>query len=154
MKQMMLLAAALTAIPIAAIAQTGVTPDQIVAARQSAYWLSAANFAQMKAQADAGADVHGLVFPARQLARWQRPCRACSRLEPICRPVMPCRPCGATVRASRPERRLMPPPPRRWRKRRKPAIARPFSPNGPRFGRPVQIATTPIGGRIRTGLKA
>src|SRR5580765_3883969 len=70
MKQMMLLAAALTAIPIAAIAQPGVTPEQIVAARQSAYWLSAANFAQMKAQADAGAAVHGLVFAARQLARW------------------------------------------------------------------------------------
>ena len=72
MKRIMLLAAALVAIPIAAIAQTGLTPEQIVAARQSAYILSGANFAQMKAQADAGADVHTLVFPARALARWAR----------------------------------------------------------------------------------
>jgi cytochrome c556 len=70
MKQMFLLAAALVAIPIAAVAQAGLTPEQIVAARQSAYWLSAADFAQMKAQADAGVDVHTLTFPARQLARW------------------------------------------------------------------------------------
>ena len=72
MKQKMLLAAALVAIPIAAIAQTGLTPEQIVAARQSAYALSAANFVQMKAQADAGADAHTLTFPARTLARWAR----------------------------------------------------------------------------------
>ena len=72
MKQKMLLAAALVAIPIAAIAQTGMTPEQTVAARQSAYGLSAANFAQLKAQADAGVDVHTLVFPSRQLARWAR----------------------------------------------------------------------------------
>jgi len=72
MKQMTLLAAALVAIPIAAVAQTGLTPEQIVAARQSAYGLSAANFVQMKAQADAGVDVHTLTLPARQLARWAR----------------------------------------------------------------------------------
>ena len=72
MKQTLLLAAALVALPIAAVAQTGLTPEQIVAARQSAYGLSAANFAQLKAQADAGVDVHTLAFPARQLARWAR----------------------------------------------------------------------------------
>jgi cytochrome c556 len=72
MKQMMLLAAALVAIPIAAVAQAGMTAAQIVAARQSAYGLSAANFAQLKAQADAGVDVHTLTFPSRQLARWAR----------------------------------------------------------------------------------
>jgi cytochrome c556 len=72
MKQKMLLAAALVAIPIAAVAQTGLTPDQIVAARQSAYALSAADFVQPKAQADAGVDVHSLAFPSRVLARWAR----------------------------------------------------------------------------------
>lgn len=70
MKQTMLLAAALVAIPIAAAAQTGLTPEQIVAARRSAYQLSAGNFIQMKMAAEAGADVHGLVLPARALARW------------------------------------------------------------------------------------
>jgi cytochrome c556 len=70
MKQIMLLAAALVAIPIAAAAQTGLTPEQIVAARQSAYAVSAGNFVQLKAQADAGADVHRLAFPSRVLARW------------------------------------------------------------------------------------
>ena len=68
----MLLAAALVAIPITAAAQTGLTPEQIVAARQAAYGLSAANFTQLKAQADAGVDVHTLSFPSRQLARWAR----------------------------------------------------------------------------------
>jgi cytochrome c556 len=72
MKQKLLLAAALVAIPLAATAQTGLTSEQIVAARQSAYALSAADFVQMKAQADAGADVHTLAFPARVLARWAR----------------------------------------------------------------------------------
>ena len=70
MKQKFLLAASLVAIPLAAAAQTGLSPEQIVAARQSAYALSAADFVQMKAQADAGADVHTLAFPARVLARW------------------------------------------------------------------------------------
>lgn len=72
MNRNMLLAAALAAIPIAAVAQTGLTPEQIVAARQAAYGLSFANFGQMKAQADAGADIHSLASPARQLARWAR----------------------------------------------------------------------------------
>jgi len=72
MKQTLLLAAALAALPIAAVAQTGLTPEQIVAARQSAYMLSAGDFMQMKAVADAGGDVHGLVLPARVLARWAR----------------------------------------------------------------------------------
>jgi cytochrome c556 len=72
MKRTILLAAALVAIPLAAAAQTGLTPEQIVAARQSAYSLSAADFIQIKAAADAGADVHALAFPARALARWAR----------------------------------------------------------------------------------
>jgi len=72
MRQTLLLAAALVAIPIAAAAQTGLTPAEIVAARRAAYALSAADFVQLKAQADAGADVHTLVFPSRALARWAR----------------------------------------------------------------------------------
>lgn len=76
MNRTLLLVAALAAIPLAAAgAQTGapaagLTPQQIVAARQSSYVLSGGAFAAMKAAADAGADVHGLVFPARALARW------------------------------------------------------------------------------------
>ena len=70
MKHVLLLAASLVAIPIAAFAQAGMTPEQIVAARKAAYALSAADFVQLKAQANAGADVHNLVFPARALARW------------------------------------------------------------------------------------
>jgi cytochrome c556 len=76
MKRKLLLVAALTAIPLTAAAQdqvpAGLTPEQIVAARQSAYVLSGGAFAAMKAAADAGADVRGLVFPARALARWAR----------------------------------------------------------------------------------
>ena len=77
MKRTLLLAAALTAIPLAAAAQTGtpaagLTPEQIVAARQSAYMLSGGSFAAMKGAADAGADVRTLVFPSRTLARWAR----------------------------------------------------------------------------------
>jgi cytochrome c556 len=77
MKQTSLLIAALVAIPLAAAAQTpapapSLTPEQIVAARQSAYILSGGSFAAMKAAADAGADVKQLVFPARSLARWAR----------------------------------------------------------------------------------
>jgi cytochrome c556 len=72
MNPKMLLAAALAALPIAAFAQAGLTPEQIVAARQSAYLLSAGDFVQMKAAADAGADVHRLVLPARAMARWAR----------------------------------------------------------------------------------
>ena len=75
MKRNLLLAAALTAIPLAALAQTpaaGLTPEQIVAARQSAYILSGGNFAAMKAAADSGAEIRQLAFPARALARWAR----------------------------------------------------------------------------------
>ena len=78
MKRTLLLAAALAAIPLgAALAQTGappagLTPVQIVAARQSAYVLSGGDFAAMKAAADAGTDVRQLAFPARALARWAR----------------------------------------------------------------------------------
>jgi len=72
MRQKMLLAAALAALPIAAIAQTGLSPEQIVAARQAAYQLSAADFVQMKMTADAGGDVHRLALPARAMASWAR----------------------------------------------------------------------------------
>jgi len=77
MRRTLLLAAALAAIPLAAAAQTeaptaGLSPEQIVAARQSAYQLSAGSFLSMKAAAEAGADVHMLVLPARALARWAR----------------------------------------------------------------------------------
>jgi len=78
MKPTLLLAATLTAIPLtAALAQTppapaGLTPEQIVAARQAGYFLSGGSFASMKFAAEAGADVRQLVFPARALARWAR----------------------------------------------------------------------------------
>ena len=80
MRRSLLLAAALVAIPLAAAAQeqapspapAGLTPEQIVAARQSAYVLSGGAFASMKAAADGGADVRALVFPARALVRWAR----------------------------------------------------------------------------------
>jgi cytochrome c556 len=78
MKRTLLLAAALAAIPLtAAWAQSGasaggLTPEQIVAARQSAYMLSGGSFAGMKAAAEAGADVKQLAFPSRTLARWAR----------------------------------------------------------------------------------
>jgi cytochrome c556 len=79
MRRTTLLAAALAAIPLtAALAQevpapaAGLTPEQIVAARQSAYALSAGSFVAMKAAAEAGTDTHGLVLPARTLARWAR----------------------------------------------------------------------------------
>lgn len=76
MKPTLLLFAALAAIPLtAALGQTppaGLTAEQIVAARQSAYMLSGGSFAAMKGAADAGADVRTLVFPSRTLARWAR----------------------------------------------------------------------------------
>ena len=76
MKRTLLLAAALAAMPLAAtFGQTppaGLIPEQIVAARQSAYILSGGTFAAMKAAAEAGADVRSLAFPARALARWAR----------------------------------------------------------------------------------
>jgi cytochrome c556 len=79
MKQSLLLAVTLAAIPLtAALAQgpapvaAGLTPDQIVAARQSGFILSGGDFAAMKAAADAGADVRQLAFGARAIARWAR----------------------------------------------------------------------------------
>jgi cytochrome c556 len=79
MKQFVLLAAALVAIPItAALAQppavppTGLTPEQIVAARQTGFAQSRGSFVAMKAAADAGADVKQLYVPARTLGRWAR----------------------------------------------------------------------------------
>jgi cytochrome c556 len=78
MKRTLLLAAALAAVPLtAALAQrrappAGLTPEQIVAARQSGYLLSGGSFAAMKAAAEAGADVKQLAFPSRTLARWAR----------------------------------------------------------------------------------
>jgi cytochrome c556 len=77
MKHALLLGLALTAIPLAAAAQSqapapSLTPEQIVEARRAAFFLSGGSFAQMKATADAGGDVKGLVFPARTLARWAR----------------------------------------------------------------------------------
>jgi cytochrome c556 len=78
MKQLLLIGAALAAIPLTALlaqpqpAAAGLTPEQIVAARQSAYVLSGGSFAAMKAAADSGADVRTLAFPARSLARWAR----------------------------------------------------------------------------------
>ena len=78
MKQLLLLGAALAAIPVTALlAQTPapaptLTAEQIVAARQSSFILSGGSFAAMKAAAEAGADVRTLTFPARSLARWAR----------------------------------------------------------------------------------
>jgi cytochrome c556 len=78
MRRTLLLAVALAAIPLtAALAQppapaAGLTPEQIVAARQSGYFLSGGSFASMKFAAEAGHDVKQLAFPARSLARWAR----------------------------------------------------------------------------------
>ncbi len=78
MKPSLLLAAALAAIPLtAAWAQTppaspGLAPEQIVAARQASYMLSAGSFASMKFAAEAGTDLRQLVLPARALGRWAR----------------------------------------------------------------------------------
>jgi cytochrome c556 len=74
MTQKLLLAAALAAIPLTAAAQTapGITPEQIVAARQSVMFLSGGDLAAMKAAAEAGGDVKQLVPSARSLARWGR----------------------------------------------------------------------------------
>ena len=78
MKRILSLAVALAAIPLtAALAQTlpasaGLTAEQIVAARQAGYFLSAGSFASMKFAAEAGTDVRQLVLPARTLARWAR----------------------------------------------------------------------------------
>ncbi|MGZ8347696.1 MAG: c-type cytochrome [Allosphingosinicella sp.] len=67
----------LAALPLtAAYAQSGapaaMTPEETVRARQAAYGLSAATFAQMKATIDAGGDVRPYAFGARMLQRWAR----------------------------------------------------------------------------------
>lgn len=75
MTHKLLLAAALAAIPLTAAAQTaapGLTPEQLVAARQSVMFLSGGDLAAMKAAAEAGGDVKQLVPSARSLARWGR----------------------------------------------------------------------------------
>ena len=48
------------------------TPQQIVAARQAAFHLSAAAMGNMKAAIDQGRDVTGQAFAARGVARWAR----------------------------------------------------------------------------------
>ena len=50
----------------------GLAPEQIVAARQSAFHLSAATFGPMKAAVESGAEVKPLAFGARGLARWAK----------------------------------------------------------------------------------
>ncbi len=76
MKRTLLLLAALAAIPLtAALAQApaaGLTPGEIVAARQTGFAQSRGSFLAMKAAAEAGADVKQLVAPARSLGRWAR----------------------------------------------------------------------------------
>ena len=51
-------------------AAAGLTPQQIVAARQAAYHLSAATMGSMKGALDRGAEVNTLAFAARGVARW------------------------------------------------------------------------------------
>jgi len=76
MKRTLLLAAALAAIPLAAALgqapAAGLTPEQIVAARQTGFAQSRGTFLALKAAADAGADVKQLSVPSRSLARWAR----------------------------------------------------------------------------------
>ncbi len=50
----------------------GLTPEQIVRARQAAYGLSAATFGEMKIAIDSGGDVKPLVFGSTMLTRWAR----------------------------------------------------------------------------------
>ena len=51
-------------------APQGLTPEQVVAARQSAFHLSAVAFGGMRAAVESGGDVKGAAFSARGLARW------------------------------------------------------------------------------------
>ena len=53
-------------------APTGLTPQQIVAARQSAFHLSAGTFGPMKGVVESGGEVKPLAFGARGLARWAK----------------------------------------------------------------------------------
>jgi len=52
--------------------QADLTPEQIVAARQSAFHLSGAAMGNMKAAIDQGRDVAGQTYAARGVARWAR----------------------------------------------------------------------------------
>lgn len=75
MQRLILLAAAVATIPLAAaFAQmpAPLTPEQVVAARQSAYLLSAGSMAGIKGAIDGGGDLKAIVFPARTLSRWAR----------------------------------------------------------------------------------
>lgn len=75
MRHQLLLGTALAALPLAAaMAQTqpGLSPEQIVKARQAAYGLSAGTFGEMKAVVDAGGDVRPLAYGSRMLQRWAR----------------------------------------------------------------------------------
>lgn len=53
-------------------AASSLTPAQIVAARQTGFHLSAANFGAMKSAVDVGAEVKTQAYAARGLARWAR----------------------------------------------------------------------------------
>ena len=55
-----------------AAAPAGLSPEQIVTARQSAFHLSAIAFGSMKPAVDSGADPKPLTFAARGLAKWAR----------------------------------------------------------------------------------
>ena len=63
-------ACATTAAEEAAPAGTAATPEQIVAARQAAFNLTAASFGSMRGAVESGADVKPLAFAARGLNRW------------------------------------------------------------------------------------
>lgn len=64
--------AATTSEPETPAAPQGLTPQQIVAARQSAFHLTAGTSGAMKAVIDSGGEVKPLAFGARGLARWAR----------------------------------------------------------------------------------
>jgi cytochrome c556 len=77
--RILICAAAILAAGTAAIAarapakhEPGLTPQQIVAARQAAFGLSGATFGGMKGAVDAGGDVKPLTGGARNLLRWAR----------------------------------------------------------------------------------
>jgi cytochrome c556 len=56
----------------AAPAAGSLTPEQVIAARQAAFRLSAAAFGSMKGPIDSGADVQNQVFAANALVNWAR----------------------------------------------------------------------------------
>lgn len=63
-------AAALAATAAPAASGPGLTPEQVIGARQASFRLSAAAFGSMKGPIDSGADVQNQVFAARALANW------------------------------------------------------------------------------------